>query len=63
MGRRKKTYAFYKGDEFIDLGTMDELLERLKLAKSTMIWYGTKTARNRKGNRKYLIEIPEDEEE
>lgn len=62
MARRKKTYAMYKGDEFVDLGTIDELSERLNLTKDTLYWYTSEIARNRKGNRKYLIEIPEDEE-
>lgn len=61
--RPEKVYAMYKGDKFIDLGTTLELAERLNLSRETLWWYATKTARNRKGNRKYLIEIPEDEEE
>lgn len=36
MGRPKKIYAIYKGDEFVDLGTKKELAERLNLKEATI---------------------------
>lgn len=36
-----KEYAVYKGDTFIDLGTVDELAERLNLSRKTILWYAS----------------------
>ena len=33
---KKKEYALYKGDKFIDLGTVNELAERNGLSKNTI---------------------------
>lgn len=60
MGRKKQEYALYKGDEFIDLGTIEEIAKRLKVAPKTVQYFGT-PAYKRKGkddaNRKVLIKI------
>lgn len=36
---RKQEYALYKGDEFIDLGTVAELAKRNGLSESTIRFY------------------------
>lgn len=60
MGRKKQEYALYKGDEFIDLGTIEEIAKRLKVAPRTVRYFST-SAYKRKGkddtNRKVLIRI------
>jgi hypothetical protein len=37
--RKARVYAVYKGDEFIDLGTIEEMVERLGIAKRTFYFY------------------------
>ena len=37
--RKRKEYAVYKGEEFVDLGTAEELAERLGSTKKTILWY------------------------
>ena len=63
MGRKKQEYALYKGDEFIDLGTIEEIAKRLKVAPKTVRYFST-PAYKRKGkndkNRKVLIKIGSD---
>lgn len=39
--REKQEYALYKGDEFIDLGTIEELAERMGVAPKTIRYYQT----------------------
>lgn len=61
--RKKQEYALYKGDEFIDLGTIEELAERMGVAPKTIRHYQT-PAYKKKGkddfNRKVLIKIERD---
>lgn len=61
--RKKQEYALYKGDEFIDLGTIEELAERMGVAPKTIRHYQTPTYK-KKGkddfNRKVLIKIERD---
>lgn len=62
------TYALYRGDEFIDLGTADELAERLKLHRNTIKFYATKTHKERIKESNYnkclmAIRIEEDEDD
>ena len=63
MGRKKQEYALYKGDEFIDLGTIEEIAKRLKVAPKTVRYFST-PAYKRKGkddtNRKVLIRLEGD---
>lgn len=60
MGRKKLEYALYKGDEFIDIGTLEELAKKLNVSTKTIRYYKT-PAYKRKGkedaNRKVLIRI------
>lgn len=62
-------YALYRGDEFIDLGTADELAKKMNVHRNTIKFYATKTHRERleKRNSNYnkcliAIKIEEDEE-
>lgn len=51
--------AVYKGDEFIDVGTAEELAERLNRTPATILWQTSPTARRRSPddgtNLQYLI--------
>lgn len=38
-----KEYALYKGDEFITIGTIDEIAERMGVKKKTIAHYKTPT--------------------
>jgi hypothetical protein len=57
--RHEKTYALYRGDEFIDLGTIKELAARRGVSPST-IKYMTMPVHHRRTTygamRAYLIE-------
>lgn len=60
----KKEYALYRGDEFIDLGTLRELSERLGKKPKTILCYGTPAyiRRTKDGMNGYiLIRLQEDE--
>ena len=48
-----RVYGLYKGDVFIDVGTADELAERLNIKKETVYFYASNTnkKRNKKGNK------------
>jgi hypothetical protein len=63
MGRKKQVYALYKGDEFIDLGTIEELAKKEGIKPKTMSYF-SKPAYKRKfkddRNRKVLIKIEGD---
>ena len=45
--RKNIEYAIYKGDSFIDLGTAQELSERLGIKERTIKYYATNTHHNR----------------
>lgn len=50
-------YALYSGDEFIMIGTAEELAEYMDVKPETVRWYTTKTAeRRRKEPRKWDVE-------
>ena len=44
---RASCYAIYKGDEFIDLGTLKELGEKLGIKPNTVYFYSTPTYKKR----------------
>ena len=58
-GKSGAIYALYKGDEYIAQGTLKELVEKTKLKKTTLMFYGSPAykKRNHKGNCKLLIKI------
>lgn len=60
---KPKIYALYKGDKFIDLGTIKELAERQHVSVSSILYYQTPAYKKREkeyGNRKLLIRIEDD---
>jgi hypothetical protein len=64
--RKENCYALYKGDKFIDLGTIKELSERLGITTSTLWFYTSKAYEKRSeqkksDNLKILIKIEENE--
>ena len=51
-------YALYKGDEFIDLGTKEELSERNGISPNTIMFYTTPTYRRRiqgKEDKRFIV--------
>ena len=61
-----KEYALYKGDDFIDLGTIEELSRRLNIKKDTLYFYKSGVYKRRHiggKNARILIEIEDDNEE
>lgn len=52
--RKPKDYALYKGDEFIDLGTIEEMSKRLGIAKNTLRFYSTTAYYKRVGENGYV---------
>lgn len=66
MKANAKIFALYKGDEFLDVGTIDEIARRFNVARQTILFYGTQAYKNRKKNSKkckILIELDEFYEE
>ena len=58
-------YALYKGDEFLDLGTLEELAIRFNMKRKSMQWLKTPSAQNRVSSydeRHILIKVDDDEE-
>ena len=63
-------YALYKGDNFLDIGTIKELSKRYDISVKTLRWYSTPCYKNKIKNKKNIksyvvvrIEDKEDEEE
>lgn len=63
-------YALYKGDNFLDIGTIKELSKRYDISVKTLRWYSTPCYKNKIKNKKNIksyvvvrIEDEEDEEE
>ena len=40
-------YAIYKGDEFVDVGTIRELCQRLNMPERTLRWHASKCNKRR----------------
>lgn len=58
----KKEYCVYKGDEFIALGTLDELSSVLGIKRESLRWMSTPSALKRSnGSRLEVYEIDEKE--
>ena len=63
MSRKKYVYALYKGDEFIDLGTLEELAKKEGVKKHTILYYQTQAYKRKAKedkNRRVLIKIEGD---
>jgi hypothetical protein len=57
-------HAIYQGDTFIDLGTLEELSEKLNISKKNLQWYKTPAAKKRisgERNGYIVIKIEDDE--
>lgn len=58
---KKKEYALYKGDKFIDIGTKEYLAELLNVKKETIEFYASPTQLKRiKDNAYVVVKIEED---
>ncbi len=52
------TFAVYKGEEFLDEGTAEELAERFGVTPKTIRWWAAPTSHKRdKGNRKTAVRL------
>ena len=51
----KKIYALYKGDRFIDIGTIDYLASLLKVTRRTIMFYGSPTYLKRTNYQSYVL--------
>jgi len=57
-----KEYAIYKGDTFIDLGTIEYLSQKYKISKQVLRNYTSSKYHTRnKGNAIILVKIEEDD--
>ena len=65
MKPKNKQYALYHGDEFVDVGTADEISKHTGIALRTLMFYHTPAYRNITDERTSyrLIDLEEDEEE
>jgi hypothetical protein len=64
--KKQSCYALYKGDQFIDLGTITELSERLNIKEQTLWFYTSKIYKERASKHntnktRILIKIEENE--
>lgn len=53
--RKPTDYALYRGDEFIDLGTIKEMSKRLHMAEKTLRFYSSPAHFNRIKNEGYMV--------
>ena len=61
--KHRSEYAVYRGDQFIDLGTIDYLSEKLGISKKVLWWYaGSKRYRTKEHNRGLIVIKIEKEE-
>lgn len=60
---KQNVYAIYKGDRFIDVGTVKELAKNLKVSEKTVQFMATPTYRKRckNNNRIQVFKIEDDE--
>lgn len=61
---KKKIYALYKGDKFIDIGTKEYLAQLLGVTQKTIEFYAKPVQIRRNGGNGYVVvRIEEDEED
>lgn len=64
--RNMREYAIYRGDNFVDLGTLDELAERTGKTRNHLQWMATckrwKEQKHKSGYTVILIEDGDDDE-
>lgn len=63
----KNIYALYKGDEFLCMGTIGEIANKMGVSKKTIRFYSSpvyqKRGRGEKGNcRRILVKVLDEEE-
>lgn len=63
MKKHSKVYAIYKGDKFIDVGTIPELSKRLGRTYSAIYFMSTPAAKRRDINYNRLIAYQIEDEE
>lgn len=50
--RRKREFALYKGDKFLDIGTREELAEKFNVSVDTITFWSTPANLKRLSSRK-----------
>lgn len=50
----KKLYALYRGDEFVDVGTAEEIAERQEIRPESVKWMSTPSYHKRGGYGKLM---------
>lgn len=53
-------YAVYKGDKFIDVGTAEEIAEKLKIKKRQVYWYASAEQWKKKKHRLDIFKLEEE---
>ena len=63
MKRKRQEYALYRGDEFIDVGTIQEIAQRQNVTPQTIHYYKSPAYKRKfkdDKNRKVLVKIERD---
>ena len=63
--RKRSVYAIYKGDKFIDVGTISELAERRNTTEKVILCISPPSKRSKRKNKEKgleLIKLDDDEE-
>lgn len=59
--RKRKEYALYKGDQFVDIGTLKDLAKKLNVNEKTIQYYSTpshlKRCQKFNGSDNYLVVV------
>lgn len=55
MVKKQRIYAIYHDDRFVDVGTKEELMERLGIKKQTIEQYMTKSYQARPSSKRIAI--------
>ena len=50
-----KEYALYRGDEFLKIGTLEELANYLKVERRTILFYASPTYLKRTNGNGYVV--------
>ena len=48
--KKKKIYAYYRGDEFVAVGTVQEIAKQLNLSVETIYFYIAPSSKGKRGN-------------
>ena len=55
MSRKPSIFALYRGDRFIDVGTIPEMAVRQHVKEKTLHFYATRIHRNRVSERGLIV--------